>query len=156
MSEHTHAVTWEAPEHHHTENGGDWFWVLGILAVGGSVAAFFLGNFLFAILILVGAGAMALQAVKKPRVIPFMVGSRGIRIGEKLFPYSTLESYRIDEDNQNGPQLLFKSKSMYSPLFIMPIPEDSISEIENLVKERLPEEDLEEPLAHKLLEILGF
>lgn len=152
----TRAVTWEAPEHHHIEKGSDWFWALGIVALCGAIAAFFFGNFLFAILILVGGAAMALAAAKRPSVIPFSVSTRGIRVGDKIFPYSTLEAYFIDEENPNGPQLLLRSKRLYMPLIIMPIPQEYVHEIEDLLVTRLPEEELEEPLANKILEMFGF
>ena len=152
----TRAVTWEAPEHHHFEKTSDWFWALGIVALCGAIAAFFFGNFLFAILILVGGAAMALAAAKRPSIIPFLVGTRGIRVGDKLYPYSTLEAYFIDEENPNGPQLLLRSKRLYMPLIIMPIPEEYVHDIEDLLLSRLPEEELEEPLANKILEIFGF
>lgn len=149
-------ITWEAPEHHHIEKGGDWFWVLGILALSGAVAAFFFRNYLFAILILVGAAAMALHTVKPPRVITFMVATRGVRVGERLYPFGSLESYRLDENGPQGPQLLLKSKQLSSPLIVIPVPEEEMDEVEELVKARLKEEDLEEPLAHRVLELFGF
>ena len=152
----TRAITWEAPEHHHIEKSGDWFWVLGIIALSGALAAFFFGNFLLAVLILVGAFAMALIAVNKPQIIAFSVSTRAVRVGEKIYPYSTLESYFIDEENSTGPQLLLKSKRFYDQLIIMPIPEEYVDDIEDLLIDRLPEEELEEPLATKILEIFGF
>lgn len=99
---------------------------------------------------------MALVTAKRPSIIPFSVSSRGIRVGERIYPYSTLEAYFIDEENPNGPQLLIRSKSLYMPLIIMPIPEEYVHDIEDLLLARLPEEELEEPLANKILEILGF
>lgn len=156
MAEIVKAVTWEAPEHRHIENSSDWFWVLGIIALCGAVAAFFLGNFLFALVILLGAVVMALRAAKPPQIVSFMVGNRGVRAGEKLFPYSSLESYRVDEDDPFGPTLLLKAKQFHLPLIVMPIPEEYVDDIEDLLRDRLPEDDLEEPLGHKLLEIVGF
>lgn len=156
MDDSIRAISWEAPEHHHVDKNSDWFWVLGIIAVCGTVAAFFFGNFLFALLILLGAGVMALRAVKPPAVVPFMVGKKGVRVGEKMFTYSALDSYFIDEEDVKGPQLLLKAKSMYLPLIVMPIPEEYMDDIEDILKERLPEEELYEPLGHKLLEMFGF
>lgn len=156
MEETVQAISWEAPEHNHIEKGSDWFWVLGIIAICGATAAFFFGNFLFAIVILLGAGVMALRTVKPPRTVPFMVGKKGVRAGEKLYPYSTLESFFIEEDELAGPQLLIKTKSLYSPLIIMPIPEEHQDEIEDLLSLKLKEEELREPLGHKLLELFGF
>lgn len=156
MAEATRAVTWEAPEHNHIEKSSDWFWALGIIALSGAVAAFFFGNFLLAVLILVGAFTMALVAVQKPKILAYSVSTRGIRVGEKIYPYSTLEAYFIDEENPQGPQLLIKSTHLYLPLIIMPIPVEYVDDIEDLLIDRLPEEELEEPLANKILEIFGF
>lgn len=149
-------ITWKAAEHNHAEKSSDWFWVLGILALSGALAAFFFGNFLFAILILVGAVAVSLQAVRPPRIFNYVVATRGIRVGDRLYPFGTLESYRLDDDDEQGPQLLIKSKQVYSPLIVIPVPEEYADDVEELVKARLPEDDLEEPLAHKLLELFGF
>ncbi|MEX2340831.1 MAG: hypothetical protein WD605_00740 [Candidatus Paceibacterota bacterium] len=156
MEERVRAVTWEAPEYHHIERGNDWYWALGIVAGCAAIASFFFGNFLFAILILVAAATITLQTRRHPQDIPFMVGSRGVRVGERLFTYSNLESYRIDEENESHPQLLLKSKQFYMPLIVIPIPEERVHDIEELVRDRLPEEDLEESVAHKLLDLIGF
>ncbi|OGG85600.1 hypothetical protein A2392_02395 [Candidatus Kaiserbacteria bacterium RIFOXYB1_FULL_46_14] len=152
----THAIVWEAPEHRHFHKPSDWYWALGIIALCGAVAAFFFGNFMFAVLILVGAAVMALQSAKPPRIVPFMVGTRGVRAGNQLFTYGSLEAYHIDEEDALGTQLLLRSKRLYMPLIVIPIPDEYIHEIEDLLRERLKEEDLEEPLAHKLLEMVGF
>lgn len=156
MASPARAVTWEAPEHNHTEKSSDWFWALGIIALSGSVAAFFFGNFLFALLILVGASVVALIANKEPEIIPHAVTTRGLRIGEKLYPYSTLEAYYIDEDAPGGPELLARSEKMFMHMIVMPIPEEHIDDIEEIIESRLPEEFLEEPLLTKILEFLGF
>ncbi len=156
MAEAVKVVSWQAPEHHHIEKGGDWFWILGIIVIVGSVTAFFFGNFLFAIVIFIGGLTMAMIANKAPLVLDFAVSTRGLRVGNVLYPYSTLESFYIDEDHPTGPQLLAKSKKLFMPLIIMPLPEDYIHDIESILEIRLPEEHIEEPIANKILEIFGF
>lgn len=156
MAEVINAVTWEAPEHHHIEKGNDWFWALGLLAIAGAAGAFVFGNVLFGVVILLGAITMAIFALNDPRTIPFAVTARGVRIGTTLYPYTTLESYYIDEEHEHGPQLLVKSERTFMPLLILPIPEEYIDDIEDLVSSRLPEETLEEPLSNRILEFFGF
>jgi len=156
MAEVINAITWEAPEHHHIEKGTDWFWALGIVAIAGAIAAFVLGNILFGVVILLGASTMTLFALREPKVIPFAVTTRGIRISETVYPYTTLETYYIDEDNEQGPQLLVKSRRIFVPLLILPLPEEHVDDIDDLVGSRLSEEMLEEPFSHKLLEFFGF
>jgi len=71
-------------------------------------------------------------------------------------PYSTLESYCIDEEDPRGPQLLVKSERFVMPLIILPIPVDHIDDIESILEEKLEEEELEESLFVKILELFGF
>lgn len=150
------SISWEAPEHHHIEKSNDWFWVLGILAIAGSVASIIFGNVLFGVVILLAATTMFIAAHQTPRVIDFEISVRGVRVDNTLYPYATLESYYLDEENHVNPQLILKSKKLFMPLIIIPIPDDYIDEIEDMVNDRLPEEFLEEPLSHRLFEFFGF
>ncbi len=156
MAEEIRAVSWEAPEHHHIEKGSDWYWALGIIATAAAAAMLVFDNTLFAFVILLGAITMILVALRPPRIMPFSVMTRGVRVGNNLYTYSNLESFRIDDDAPHGPQLLLKSSHLLAPLIIMPIPEEYIDEIEALLLPRLKEEHLEEPLSHRVLEALGF
>ncbi|MFT5849759.1 MAG: hypothetical protein ACI9H6_000575 [Patiriisocius sp.] len=156
MSEQARTISWEAYEHHHTEKGSDWYWVLGIITVAITITAILLGNMLFGILIFIAGLVTALHATRDPKVVPFAVTQRGLRIDDKLYPYSTLESFYIDEEDPIGPQLLCKSEKLFMPLLVLPLPEEYVEEIEDILASRLPEEYTEEPLAHKLLEFFGF
>lgn len=156
MAEVTRAVSWEAPEHHHVEKSSDWYWVLGILAVAGASASIIFGNMLFGIVILLGAATTALVSHREPKVLPFGVSQRGIQVGSTLYPYSTLESFCLSHQNPTGPQLILKSKHFFMPLIIIPVPDEYADDIDTIVATRIPEEHLEEPISHRLLEIFGF
>ncbi len=152
----TRSIYWEAPEHTHIEKTGDWYWILGIIALSGAIASMIFSNVLFGVVIILGALTMVVVSYRHPRVIPFEVSARGIRIKDSLYPYSTLESFYIDEENLGGPQLIVKSKKLFMQLLFVPIPEEYIDEIEEVIAPRLREEHLEEPLAHRLMEYFGF
>lgn len=156
MNETVQALTWEAPEHRHVEKGSDWFWAVGIIAFASATASFLLGNFLFAILIFVAAAALSLVALRRPRIIAFAISTRGIRVGDTWYPYASLESFCIDIMNYAEPQLLIKSKKMYMPLIVIPLPEEYIDDVDLIIHDRLPEEELEEPFFNVLLEFFGF
>ena len=149
-------ISWEATEHHHVEKGSDWYWALGIIAVVGATVSIIFGNILFAIVIALGAVVMAIVSLREPTVIPFELTPRGMRIDDRLYRYATLESFCIDGDAPRGPQLLLKSTGMLSTLLVIPLPEEAVEEIDDILAERLPEEHMEESLAHRLLEFLGF
>jgi hypothetical protein len=150
------SVTWEAPEHHHVERGGDWFFALSIITVAIVIAALFFGNFLMALLAGLCGLTASISAARPPRIVEFSVSPRGIRVDQRLYPYTTLESYHIDEDDPRGPQLLVMSQKHFMPLLVLPIPEEYIDDIEEILSPRLPEEFLEEPLFTKMLELVGF
>lgn len=156
MEQVARSVTWTAPEHHHIEKGGDWFFALLIITIAVVIATIFLGNFLFAVLCGVAGGVLAIAASKRPRVIPFAVTVRGIKIDQDLYPFTTLRSWHIDEENPRGPQLLVMSQKYFMPLLILPIPEEYVDDIEDIVAERLKEEYIEESFFNKFLEFLGF
>lgn len=150
------AITWEAPEHHHVEKGNDWFFVLAIIIMALVVVAILFDNVLLALLIGVAGGALAVSAAKGPSIVPYAVSVRGIKVEDRLHPFASLDSYHIDEDHPRGPQLLVKSKERFMPLIVMPIPADHVDDIEELLKEKLEEEELIEPFLVKLLEVFGF
>lgn len=156
MEPNARAISWEAPEHHHVEKGNDWFFALIIIVVALVITAILFNNVLLALLLGIGGGVLGMAAARKPRIVPFSVSVRGVKIEDTLHAFSTLGAYSIDEEDPRGPQLLLRSEKMMLPLIVLPIPQDYIDDIEAILKERLPEEELEEPLLLKLLEVLGF
>lgn len=156
MEPRTRSVRWEAPEHHHIEKSHDWYWALGILTIAATITALFLGNMLFGILILIAGGIVSIAAAREPQIIPFAITQRGVQIGNELFPYSTLEAFCLDEEHPYGPQLLISSKRIFVPMLVIPIPDEVVDDIDDIIGERLPEDELEEPLFNKVMEFLGF
>ena len=148
-------ITWEAPQHHHVEKGNDWFFALTIIIIVLVIAAVLFDNVLFALLIGLSGGALAVSAAKRPAIIPYAISVRGIRIEDRLYPFSTLDSYHIDEEDPRGPQLLVKSEKRLMPLIVIPLPLDHIDDIESILKEKLQEEELVEPFLVKVLELFG-
>lgn len=150
------SITWEAPEHHHVEKGNDWFFALAIIIIALVTVAILFNNVLLALVIGLAGGGLAVSAAKRPSIVPYAVTVRGIKIEDRLYPFSILDSYAIDEDNPKGPQLLIKANRKLMPLIVMPIPSDHVDDIEAIVAEKLEEEELEEPLFIKILELFGF
>lgn len=149
-------ISWEAPEHHHVEKGNDWFFALAIIVVALVVTAILFNNVLFALLLGIAGGVLGVAAAKKPNIVPFSVSVRGIKIEGILHPFASLSSYHIDEEDPRGPQLLVKAEKLLMPLIVLPIPVDYIDDIEEILRDKLPEEELEEPFLLKVLELFGF
>jgi hypothetical protein len=149
-------VAWEAPQHHHVEKGNDWFFALAIIVVACIVVAILLDNVMFALLLGIAGGVLSISAAKRPAIVPYAVTVRGIKVEDELFPFANLEAFHIDEEDPRGPQLLIRTNRRSVPLLVLPLPEAHVDDIEDILKERLPEELIHEPLALKVLELFGF
>ncbi len=149
-------LKWQAYEHLHREKGPDWYWVLGIIAAGSALMAIVLGNFLFAILIIVAAFALALHATKTPDLISFEINEKGIVIDTTFYPYSSLKSFWLDEEYNLRDTLIVKSSRLFMPYIVIPLEEISPVEVREFLLDFLEEEEMHEPLLQKLVEYFGF
>ena len=156
MEQTPRAITWEAPEYQYTEKGGDWYFSLAIVVIAVVVSALLFGNTLFALLLALSGIALAIVAIKRPSVVPFAVTVRGIRVNEELYPYTTLRSYHIDEEDERGPQLLILTQKKFAPILVIPLPIEYIDDIESLLRGKIKEEFLQESIFVRVLEKLGF
>lgn len=150
-------IRWQGYEYTHYEKSSDWFWALGIVALSSAVTAIIFKNILFALLILIGAFTIALFAAKKPHLVHFEITRRGVAIDDTLYPFTTLESFWIDEDEHGHHTLIIKSQRAVMPYIIIPLSETiEFEDIRNTLLEKLDEEELHEPASHKILEFFGY
>ncbi len=152
------SITWETYEHEHREKSKDWYWSLGILIVTASVLSIIFGNYLFGILLIVIGVSLAVVGSKHPKLTIFELNKMGIRIGNKLFPYATLEAFWVqdNEEHDRPSQLLIKSRKTMVPLLIIPIDGIETHEIRDFLLYNLLEKEMEESLSQIILENLGF
>ena len=66
-------LRWSAYEHEHVERGAEGFWALGVVAVCIALTSILFHNTLFAILIIVAAGTIALLANIPPDIVEFEI-----------------------------------------------------------------------------------
>jgi hypothetical protein len=151
-------ITWETLDEIKEEKSSDWFWIVAIVAIAIAVLAIFFDNILFALLILLAAFASFLLANAPARLITCEISRKGIRVADILYPYSSLESFWvIDEDGYDRDRILLKSKKLLMPLVVVPLGEGvDPEEIRDYLLEYLNEEEMYEPLFQRLMSMLGF
>lgn len=148
-------IRWHAPEFITYEKGTDWYWAVGVIAITLAVAAIIFGNILFALVIIIGAVALSMQASRDPEIREFVVTDRGVQVDDTLYPYSSLVSFWV-ENNPYEQKLLLQSEKMWMPYIVAPIAEVDPEEVRNFIIQYLPEEEHQEPLSQKIMEYLGF
>jgi hypothetical protein len=150
-------IEWTTLEHKHIHKSSDWFWALGILAITAAATSIIFNNILFAIVILIGAFTMGMNASKPPAQARFKITQRGILINNTLYPYSSLESFWVaDENEYEQPKLLVKSKKLLTPHIVIPIESASPDDIRDYILNYLDEEEDSESLIQKIMEFFGF
>jgi len=148
-------LTWTAPEYVYRHKTPDWYWILGIVTVTAAIVSVLLGNILFGFVILLSGFALALYGARPPRVITYTLTEKGIIADAVLYPYSTLESYWID-DTVLPSRLLVQSRKIAMPLIVIPIEEVEDEDVAEILTEYLREVEHEESVAQRIFEYFGF
>lgn len=151
----TRPLSWTTVEYHSTPRGAEWFFAVGIIAAALIATGVLLRNFLFAGVIALAGIILLLYAARRPRRLAVEVGERGLRVGEAWYPPDELAGFWIDEEN-GAARLLVKRRAFFSLLIGLPIAGVHPNLVRAALKDFLPEIELHEPLAQKLMEYLGF
>jgi len=156
MEQQEDILSWDIPEYRHFKKTGDWFWVLGILAITGITVSILLNNILLAILLFVGALTIALFAIREPQRIKVMLTEKGIRVGKNLHPFTAIHSFYISFDS-NQPEILLEVRSALSHQSIIPIRDVSPDDVRLFLAKHITEKEQEiESFAENISRHLGF
>jgi hypothetical protein len=158
MSE-SEPVRWSAYEHEYIERGSDWFWALGIVTLCIALTSILFSNVLFAIIIVLAAISIGLLARQEPVEVEFEISDKGLRVGPHMHRWSEIISFWVEDehlDRHGRPLLLVDTKKILSPNLVIPIDNIEPPLVRAYLKERAKEIPMKEPVAHKILEWLGF
>jgi len=149
-------MQWQSPEHHFDKKTIDWYWGLGIIAVAGTVLAFYFDNFLFGIFIIIAALTVGFLSYKETRQVTIQINPKGIIFGRRLYPFRNFRSFWIEDDHVHGARILLHPVSNYLPLTSIHINEDHVdlADVQEILLEFLDEEYLQESIVHKWLDKL--
>jgi hypothetical protein len=149
--------SWEALEYKDRAMKTDWFWALGIIALAGSITAFIYNNFLFGMFIILASIAVVFFGTVKPKRILYEITTEGVIYEEVFYPFETLHAFWINDLDPNDKKLLLKSERFFVPILTLPFESDEDAQnIFEALDEIIPEEPLQEPWGHLIMERLGF
>lgn len=143
-------LEWHSPEHHFDKKKSEWYWMLGIICVGACVLAFYFGNILFGILLIVAGGTVGLLSYKETKSVPIKIVDKGIIFGRHMYPWTSCRSFWIEDEHIHGARILLHPLSVFMPLITIPINEEvDLNNVRDLLLEFLEEEFLQESIIHK-------
>ncbi len=150
-------IEWRSLEHPHTEKTYDWYWILGIVAIGAAILSVYFGNILFGVFILAGSLALGVLHSKKPNEVKVVVTPRGIIMGKYEYPFLNYRSFWIEDDHMHGPRILLHPVSTFLPLLSIPVFEEvDLEHLRDVLNDYLQEEFLRESAIHRLFDKLGI
>lgn len=163
MAQEGMVIAWDVHSHAHRELSTDWFWGLGLGAVAGAGISIFLGNVLLAIILIVGAGSLAVLAARGPREHSVRIDGRGISIDGTLYRFETIRSFWVDEIRENisedrrGPHLYVSTTGIVAPHFTLPLESRAQAEqIRSFLKKYVEEEEQGPHFGEHIAEIFGL
>ncbi len=151
-------ISWQAHDHVKQEKSQNWYWVVGIIAIATIILSIYYDNLLFALLIALAVFAIFIQKHVPPRLINFELNQRGVVIRDTLYPYATLESFNvIDEDGWDRDRIVLKSKKFFMPFIVMPVEKAAdLEQVRMFLLGHLQEEVMDESTFQKIMDSLGF
>lgn len=149
-------ISWDTPEYILYKKTADWYWSLGIISTALVGIAIWQQNFLFALIALIGGFAVALYAVRIPRIIHITISIKGVEIDDRVYPYETLSSFWIFYRPGGTKELSLLSEKIFMPRIAIPLGNADPNEIRDLLIEFMPEKVQEESLTDVIARRLGF
>ena len=118
--------------------------------MGASVLAFYFGNFLFGIFIIIAGVTVGMLSYKETKVVTTKIVPKGIVFGRQLYPWTSYRSFWIEDEHVHGARILMHPVSSLLPLTIIPINEEiNLNDVRDVLLEFLDEEFLKESIIHK-------
>jgi len=161
-------LNWSALEYEERERGKDWFWALGIIVATSSIAAIIFGNYFFAALLVLSGVLLGFFAVKKPDMIFYELNNRGLKVGNRIYPYENIKSFWVQIEQpkpahqQNAPTIIkpllfIHSERVFMPIIAIPIAEEDAHEIHSfMLSKNVSEVEMREHPSERIMEVLGF
>jgi hypothetical protein len=147
---------WHGQQYSFEEHGSDWYWALGIVAIAAALTSVLFGNILLALVIVAGAGALALQSSRQSRTHHFAVYENGVAIDDNLYLYADMRDFAILEflDPEQPPALSIKTNHILAPHLWIPINDHDPVDIYEYISNHLPEGMHEETLLDRITALL--
>lgn len=152
------SIRWTGYEFEYREKTSDWFWAVGIIIVSASIILFIYGNTIFGIFLILAGITLLSNAKNEPRLIDYHITDKGIAINGKLYPHLAFNAFYVLDTKYSAPKLLLRTSKIVNPFLIITIETDYVDpkDVRDFLLDYIPEEEMHEPTATKIMDLLGF
>lgn len=150
-------IKWQAHEYDHFERSTDWYWAVAIISLSIIALSIIFNDYLFAIVTIIAVFTLVMYTYRPPRLVSYELTKKGLVIEKTLYPYVTLKSFWVADHHEFAePKLIIKSAKVIMPYIVIPIKDVDPDDVHSFLQTVIAEEEHHEPLAHKIMEYLGF
>jgi len=152
----TTRLSWTFKEFHPIKRSRTWWLTASGLSLIMLIYAVFSGNFLFALILLMGAILFVNETKRPPRSIDCRITSNGIAVGKKFWRWSELKDFWIAYRPPEITNLYIQPKNALDPRLTIPLADNNPIKVRESLKDYLTE-DLsreDEPTSEALTRLL--
>ncbi len=146
-------ITWEAEEYIPHEKNNWWF--VGLIAITLVLVgvAILLKQWTFLVVIVLGALALLIYAVRAPRIIRYTLSDKGLAEGDKQYSFDEFKSFGVMREEGHFAIVLTPRKR-FSPRLTVYFPGAQGEMIVDVFGARLPMEEVKLDFFDKLIKFL--
>lgn len=144
-------VKWQAPEYVQERRSPWWFiafWV--ITAVLMVIAAFVAKSWSFTLLVPAMAAALMIYSHRPPRMLTYVLSSKGLYINEKLHPLGEFRSFGVLRE-ESLPSIMLIPVKRFRPGLTVHFPEEAGEVIVDMLGSRIPMQELKLDMFDQLI-----
>jgi len=147
---------WTVPEYDQPDREQGWYALAVILGLIFLVHSFLNGNFLFAVIIIIGAFIIIMRDGREPMPVNFSLTDEGVIIGKRFYDYDEIKNFAIVyKPHQGVKNLYFEFKSAFKQRLSIPLNNQNPLPIRENLLRYLPEdlERTDQPLSEALAKL---
>lgn len=149
-------ITWTASEFVEHEKSAGWYLQFILAVIVGLGLMYFITRDVISLIVLsLVAIVFLVVAKRKPRVLSYGVDERGVKVGVKLYPYSTFKSFAVVEEGAIHSIMLLPLKRFMPSITLYYDPKDE-QRIVDALGGALPEEERKQDNVDKFMRKIRF
>lgn len=149
-------LSWKFPEFPIYQRGTNWYIWMGLVGGALIIYAIITANFLFAIILVLGALILFVRSHGQPRAIEFTITDMGLSVGETFYPYKEIKNFWIVYEPPEVKSLYIDLRSAFRPHLLIPLEDEDPVKIRKILLKYIVEDtDRDtEPLADQISRLL--
>ena len=149
--------SWIVPEYMQHERPRLWYIAASIIGCILIIFSLFSSNFLFAVIVIIGALIVIIHDGQKPAKVKITITNEGIIIGRNFYGFNGLKNFAtVEKKNENIKNLYFERKSATGQRISIPLDGMEIDTIKTTLLKYLPldKERTDIPFSEQLSRLL--